>query len=190
MKIGIDIDNTITTTTPLAREYCIRYNEEVIKRGLKLNKSGFAISNFFDWTKEECQAFREDYLEELLTKVPVKENAQEIIRKLKEKHEISIITARKKPNFREPYEFTKKYLEQNGIVYDNLIVGCEDKYQYCIENGIDIMNDDEARHIDKIKEVMPIIVFRGMQNENCEGKNVWKVDTWEEVYEKIRGVQK
>ena len=36
MKIGIDIDNTITDTLPILKQYCKRYNEEVVKRNLKM----------------------------------------------------------------------------------------------------------------------------------------------------------
>lgn len=32
MKIGIDIDNTITNTLPVLKQYCKRYNEEVVKK--------------------------------------------------------------------------------------------------------------------------------------------------------------
>ena len=37
MKIVIDIDNTITSTRPILREYYIRYNNEVVKRNLQIN---------------------------------------------------------------------------------------------------------------------------------------------------------
>ena len=45
------------------------------------------------------------------------------INKLKEEgHEINFITARSTFDMEEPYDQTKKYLEQNNIKYDNLYV--------------------------------------------------------------------
>ena len=38
MKIGIDIDNTITNTLPILKKYCREYNDTVIKRGLENKK--------------------------------------------------------------------------------------------------------------------------------------------------------
>ena len=37
MKIGIDIDNTITDTLPLLKKYCEEYNSNVVKKNLKIN---------------------------------------------------------------------------------------------------------------------------------------------------------
>ena len=38
MKIGIDIDNTITDTLPLLKTYCEEYNRNVVKRNLEIKK--------------------------------------------------------------------------------------------------------------------------------------------------------
>ena len=186
MKIGIDIDNTITSTRLILRDYCIRYNNEVVKRNLPINEYGFATFNFFEWTHDEEMDFCSKHLEKAVLSAPIKENAKEVIKKLKEDNYIYIITSRKKPHFSEPYELTKKFLDKNGIVYDELIVGCEDKYNFCLDNNIEIMIDDEPQNINPISKVMPVIVFNGVQNNMCEGNNILKVDNWNEVYEIIK----
>ena len=63
MKIGIDIDNTITDTLPLLKKYCEEYNNNVVKRNLKINPYGFATFNLLDWTIEEEMNFCNKYLE-------------------------------------------------------------------------------------------------------------------------------
>lgn len=189
MNIGIDIDNTITTTLPILKEYCKRYNEEVVRRNLIMNEKGFATFNLYDWTKEEEMDFCDKYLEEVVMKAKVKENASEIIKKLKkEGNYIYIITSRKKPHFKNPYSLTKCFLEKNQIEYNELIVECEDKYTFCKENNIDIMIDDEPQNINSISKILPVIVFEGVQNENCGGKNIIKVDNWLEVYKIIESM--
>lgn len=128
--------------------------------------------------------FCRKYLKEIVLSAGIKENAQEIIKKLKEDNNyIYIITSRKKPYFDEPFSMTEKFLKDNNILYDELIVGCEDKYSFCKKNKIDIMIDDEPQNINSISKIIPVLVFKGIQNEKCHGNNIIKVDTWNEVYD-------
>lgn len=188
MKIGIDIDNTITSTRDLLMKYCIKYNNEVVKRNLPLNDKGFATFNFFDWTNNEEMDFCTKFLEEVVLNAPIKEEAQETIKKLKENNYIYIITSRKEPYFSEPYKLTKNFLDMNGILYDELIVECEDKFNFCKENNIDIMIDDEPQNINSISKIIPVIVFDGVWNMMCEGNNILRVNNWKQVYKLIKNI--
>lgn len=189
MKIGIDIDNTITNTLPVLKQYCKRYNEEVVKRNLLMHEAGFASYNLYDWTKEENADFCEKYLEEVVLQATVKENAKEVIEKLKQEgHNISIMSSRIKPMFKTPYETTEKFLKEKGIIYDTLIVGSLDKQQLCIDNEIDVMIEDEPHYIFPISERIPVLVFEEIFNKECKGKNIIKVNNWSEVYEIIRQI--
>lgn len=191
MKIGIDIDNTITNTLPILKQYCKKYNEEIVKRNLPMNEKGFATINLYDWTKEEESDFCLKYLEKAVLQAPVKENAKEIIKKLKEEdNTIYIITARTKHHFKSPYETTEKYLKEKGIIYDELIVGATDKKKVCMEKNVDILIDDEPQNINQISPLLPVIVFKAVHNEECEGNNIIKVDTWNEVYDIIKKIDK
>ncbi len=186
MNIGIDIDNTITNTLSILKKYCAIYNEKVVKRNLKMNEEGYASFNLYDWTEEENKDFCNKYLEEVVLKAEVKENAKEVIERLKkEGNTIFIISSRIKPMFKTPYETTEKYLKEKGIEYDNLLVGTIDKKQFCIEHKIDIMLEDEPHHIIPIAEMIPVIVFEENYNKQCNGKNIIKVRNWNEVYQFI-----
>lgn len=187
MKIGIDVDNTITTTMPILKAYCKKYNDEVVKRNLEMNEKGYNTLNLYEWTHEENKDFCSKYLEEVVSQAEVKENAQEVIEEIRnEGNEIFIITARSQPRFKDPYNLTKDFLDKNNIVYDEIIVNCEDKYKYCKENDIEIMMDDEPQNINTISKIIPVIAFKGLQNEECDGENIIKVDTWNEVYEEYK----
>jgi len=184
MKIGIDVDNTITTTMPILKKYCKKYNDEVVKRGLKMNEKGYSSSNLYNWTDEENFIFCNKYLREIVLQAEMKENAKNIIEKIKnDGNEIYIMTARHEPRFIKPYETTKEQLDSFGITYDEIIANCVDKYKYCLENGIELMIEDEPHNVNSISNAIPVIVFKGIHNEDCKGKNVIKVDTWNEVYE-------
>lgn len=191
MKIGIDIDNTITNTLPILKKYCREYNDTVIKRGLEMHEDGVASFNLYDWTPEENMDFCVKYLEEVVLQAEVKENAKEIIQKLRDEgHHISIISSRAFPMFKTPYETTEKFLKEKGIVYDKLLVGKIEKKSSCIENELDILIEDEVKYINEMSEFMPVIVFDEIYNKQCEGKNVIKVTSWLEIYDKIKELEK
>lgn len=191
MKIGIDIDNTITDTLTILKQYCKKYNDEVVKRNLPMNEKGFATTNLYDWTEEEEGEFCRRYLEEAVMKATIKQNANKVIKKLKEEgNTIYIITARLKHHFKQPYEITEKFLKENGIVYDELMIGITDKKQCCIDNDIDILLDDEPQNINSVSEIIPVIVFEAIHNEECNGNNIIKVKTWHEAYDIIKEIEK
>lgn len=191
MKIGIDIDNTITDTLTILKQYCKKYNDEVVKRNLPMNEKGFATTNLYDWTEGEEGEFCRKYLEEAVMQAKIKENADKVIKKLKEEgNTIYIITARLKHHFKQPYEITEKFLKENGIVYDELMVGITDKKQCCIDNDIDILLDDEPQNINSVSEIIPVIVFEAIHNEECNGSNIIKVKTWHEAYDIIKKIEK
>lgn len=191
MKIGIDIDNTITDTLPIIKKYCKMYNDTVVKRNLTMHEDGVASYNLFDWTPEENQDFCMNYLEKAVLSAKVKENAAKVIKKLKnDGHKIYIISARIEPVFKTPYKSTEKYLKENNIVYDKLIVGSLDKKPYCIEHNIDILLEDEPRYINDISPIIPVIVFDEIFNKQCVGNNIYKVTNWNQVYDLINRISK
>lgn len=188
MKIGIDVDNTITDTLVVMKQYCKKYNDEVVRRNLSMNEKGFAAGNLYDWTDEERQYFFDNILPEVFLNVEPKKNAQEIIQKLKqENNEIYIITARTKA--KNSYELTLKTLQKYNIPYNELVIQ-KDKKQYCIDNNIDILLDDEPQNIKSVSEIIPVIVFEAIHNEECNGNNIIKVKTWNEAYETIKAIEK
>ena len=191
MKIGIDIDNTLTDTLPVLKDACGRYNKEVVQRDLIMNETGFATYNLFDWTEEEEFDFCHKYIASVLSKVPIKSGAIEVLKQLEENgDEIHIITARTDTHLDNAYAFTKQFLDKNNIAYNKLIVGCTDKLAYCKEVGISLMVDDEPQNIKSISKEIPVIVFEGPHNKNVGGKNIVKVNSWNRVYEVIEAIKK
>ena len=191
MRIGIDIDNTITDTLPILKKYCKRYNDTVIKRNLQMHEDGVASYNLYDWTHEENMDFCIKYLEEVVLQAQVKENAKEIIQKLKnEGHHIYIISSRAIPMFKTPYETTEKFLKDHGIVYDKLLVGSLDKKPSCIENKLDVLIEDEPNHINEIAEFIPVIVPSQIYNKDCIGENILRVNNWIDIYNNIKILEK
>ena len=185
LNIAIDVDNTITETKPLLKEYCKKYNDEVVKRNLKPNPDGFAVKNLYDWTTDEKQYFIDNIIEEVFDKVKIKRDSKEIIDKLiKENHKIFILTARAIKN---AYEVTEKSLKKNKINYHKLAIE-KDKKTYCIDNNIDILIDDEEQNIMSVSTLIPVIVLNADHNKDCNGKNIIKADNWNEIYKIINNL--
>lgn len=183
MNIGIDIDNTITDTLAKLKEYCKKYNDEIGRTDLSMHEEGYTSYTLYDWTTEENMGFCVKYLEEAVLQATVKEGAKEVIEKLKnDGHTINIISSRITPMFKTPYETTEKYLKENGIIYDKLLVGSTNKLVVCKENKIDIMMEDEPHYIEELAKEIPVIVFEYGYNQECNGKNIIKVNNWNEVY--------
>ena len=187
MKIGIDIDNTITDTLSVMKKYCKKYNDEVVKRNLLMNEDGFAASNLYEWTDKEKEDFFNNVYEDAIEKVPLKENAREIIDRLKNEGKmIYIITARSKG--KNPYQLTKNFLQRENVIYDELVLE-KDKKQFCIDNNIDVLIDDAPQNINNVSQVIPVIVLNAKHNKMCKGINIIRVNTWGEVYDEIRNIK-
>ena len=85
MRIGIDIDNTITDTLPVFIRYCKKYNEEIVKRNIPMNETGFNITTLYDWTQEEKDDCFLKYIDEAREQVEVKPNAKKLFKNWKKK---------------------------------------------------------------------------------------------------------
>ncbi len=182
MNIGIDIDDTITytyeTLLPMvALRYGLNVNKLMEQRpSYKMlnntlpNYKEFALENY-------CVAGR-------IT--PVREGAIEVLTKLREQgHKIILITARDDHEFRDPEKLSKDYLERNKIPYDKLIVRANDKVKHCILEGIDLFIDDNTNHCRAVqRRGINTLQFDTIFTEKT--KELERVNSWEEIYNKVQ----
>ena len=188
MRIGIDIDDTITDTWNYAMPmYEKKFNVpiQVLKTRLPYYYSiedKYTIDEYFDCVK--------DINKDLINIVPLRENANTIINKLRsEGNEIFFITAR---GFREnyyPYESSVKYLEDNNVEYDKVIINAKDKALACKEESIELFIDDSLKHVNAVSELgVPVLLFE--TNYNKDDKEFRHVTSWNEVYDVIKEMEK
>lgn len=179
MRIGIDIDDTITETSHLIK--CI----------LEENNLTNQSNDFDSYSKLELDSF-EDLIranvDEVLSRCPIKPNAKEVIKYLKEKgNKIFLITSRS--NYYSPnvYQITIDYLKSHDIEYDELLFGYEEKKEICLEKKLDIMVDDSKRIIESLKNTkIDAIIFDAVYNKDYEGK---RVNNWLEIKNYIDGLE-
>ena len=96
MRIGIDLDGTITDFYRDLIKYGVEFGKKNFDNGRIKNYNGFEIWEIFDWTDEEITIFKEYVRTKMRIGVKPREGAIEVIKELHDLgHKIYIITSRK-----------------------------------------------------------------------------------------------
>lgn len=171
MRIGIDIDDTICSTT-----------KELIKYQNKfLSEYNIYEDELWKYYKD---VFLERNLEKIYNNAKIKDNAKEIINKLKEKkHEIYIITARSEKCLSDIYKTINNYLDKYNIQVDKIIINSKDKVCDCRKHNIDIMIDDSIYNYNKLKNNGVKVILFDDENKYVDIAN--RVSSWNEVLDKV-----
>lgn len=194
MNIGIDIDDTITLTFEETFPRAIDFVQNVLKRDIpeQLDECCYDhhyIENALDVTDEEMNLFWREHLVDLLGKVKPKKNVIGIINKLKEEgHNIIIITARWNSEYCDSEKLSKEWFEKYGMKYDKLFVDLESKKQTAIDEKIDLFIDDSIKNCREVSEAgIKCFLFKSEVNyKNKESRNFDIVDSWDEIYRRIK----
>ena len=191
MRIGIDIDGVLTDIEQLQLDvggkFFSRFNKSV------LNKDGYEITKIFNVSDELDSQFWNEYLYEYVTKEPSRKYASEVIKKLKDDgNEIYIVTARyltdrNNEDGEKMRKIVVNWLAEQKIDYDEIIFSPEDKKENCKKYNIDIMIEDKVDNINKISSIIPVICFHAGYNNECKGKNIYRVYNWYDIYNLING---
>lgn len=177
MRIGIDIDDTITDTYLIVLKHIAEY----FKRDYEELKSiGYTYDEFF--TDSEFigfEKFVDDNFHKLIPTLKPKEGAVEVINKLKQDgHEIIIVTARSSAKPNQNIDFLNSY----NIPFDKFYEGIKDKGELSKKENIDVLIDDSYKHYQQCqRENIRAILFDAPYNrkyEECE-----RVTNWNEVYD-------
>ena len=193
MKIGIDIDNVISNfNDTLLTEYLL-HDKELRNSGIINKNADYIRKGMFDWDENEETNFYKNNIERIAKKLGVIECAKEYIDKLHDDgHIICIITGRDNGEYTEPYNMTKKWLEDNNIYYDDLILtDAYDKHaktKQCLEHNIDIMIDDSVSICsDCVENGITTILMDTPYNRYS---NIQRVKSWKEFYRYVLNYKK
>lgn len=193
MKIGIDIDNVISNfNDTLLTEYLL-HDKELRNSGIINKNADYIRKGMFDWNEKEETNFYKNNIERIAKKLGVIECAKEYIDKLHDDgHIICIITGRDNGEYTEPYNMTKKWLEDNNIYYDDLILtDAYDKHaktKQCLEHNIDIMIDDSVSICsDCVENGITTILMDTPYNRYS---NIQRVKSWKEFYRYVLNYKK
>lgn len=192
MNIGIDIDDTICNTYETTIPYLKNYMENKLGIDFKMDFSSmvdyYNLSARFNITREEDMAFWYDYFVKITEEVKPKENAVEVIRRLKEEgHNIYIVTARFTVPEIDIKELTRQWLVKNGIVFDKLIINSHNKLEIAQRENIDLFFDDSIRNCSMLSEGnIETYMYSTEYNEIYKNDKVKRVSSWDEFYRCIK----
>ena len=187
MRIGIDLDDTITKTDEILFKYAKMYNEEE-KILFKINRGEWDWNKAFGWDEEKCEAFFSRYLKKIFEEAEIKENAKEKINALKDDgNKIIIITARDTKSLKEVHKVCENWLINNKLNVDKIVVDGEDKAQKCLENKIDIFIDDNICNCENVYNNLkiPVLLMNGRYNKDYQNPKIKRVYNWNEIYNEI-----
>lgn len=183
MKIGIDIDDTLTNTKELQliywKEYVTNNPNPHYTSNLPSNINGFGdkyIATFWD-TYREILSFQSSY----------KKNVSLILHKLlKDGHKLCIVTSRPKESYQNLLPDLKKSFETNDIPITTIYTNVRHKGIFCKSNNIDLLIDDSLNHIieandNNIKTILfnKMPSYKGLQTTS-----------WNRVYQLIKKMEK
>lgn len=183
MRIGIDIDDTITDTwSYMVPIYSRIFN--IPTEELSHSQPYYNSVKKLNLTIDDYFKIMQPYYRENTLNIPIKKDAQEVINILKkEGHKIIFITARGKM-YHEPKLITKTYLEKNNIKYDKLIINANDKATICKKENIDLFIDDSYKHCQSVSSIgIKVLMFGTNYNKNI--KEFTRITSWYEVYNYI-----
>lgn len=187
MRIGIDLDDTITKTDEILFKYAKIYNEEE-KILFNINREEWNLTKAFGWNEENIKGFFSKYLKSIYEKAEIKENAKEKINALKnDGNKIIIITARDTKSLKEVHEVCKDWLINNKINVDKIVVDGENKAQKCLENKIDIFIDDNICNCENVYNNLkiPVLLMNSRYNKDYQNPKIKRVYNWNEIYNEI-----
>lgn len=190
MRIGIDIDDTITNIKDKLTNAALKYAKSLNKNVQNIDynivdiyNNGNIYQKLFNFNYEELKYFLGTIQEEITDNAIPRENCVEVINKLhNDGNEIYIITARDKEFHEDPYLQSKEFLDKNSIYYDKLIVNARNKAMACIENNIDLLIDDSISNCLNSDNFGIDTIIIGNKNN----RGIKNVDNWEEIYDYIK----
>lgn len=190
MKIGIDIDDTLTDIKQELEEAAKEYAEQLGKainsefKEIDDKNNGNRYQEKYGFSYEELKYFLKEIQEEITNEAKPRENAKETIKKLKERgHQIYIITARDSEFHDNPYQQSKEWLDKNKIQYDKLIVNAREKASVCEQEKIDVFIDDQLNNCIAVSKI-GIKTIR-ISTDKVKYENIITLEKWDEIYNKI-----
>ncbi|HHX33182.1 MAG TPA: hypothetical protein GX713_03045 [Mollicutes bacterium] len=139
MKIGIDIDDTITQTYQTTLKY------------LKEYYPGFHIEKEEDISDKKTFEFLVNHIEDIQSSAELKPGVKEAMDTLKEMgFEIIIITARGGELDYDHARITEDYLKKHKLPYDKIYYGDINKGDAALKENIDFFIDDRIYNLDDV----------------------------------------
>ncbi len=197
MNIGIDVDDTISNSFETIFADSQKFDIELGNSGEpkqygKISDHNQIETLYSHWTNEQIELFWKKYFIKVLTVARPKDCVAEVLEKLKEEgNNIIIITSRyeETEGSTEIEDYTRKWLDKNGIVYDKLVLGEKDKLKAAKENDIDLFIDDSIKHCRNVQSGnIRTILYTSICNQGVETSDLERAYSWVQIYDKYKKI--
>ena len=169
MILGIDIDDTITDTTPVIKKY--------------LKKEYPTYDEYKMLPKKDYVRFLKKNMRQMRSEYQLKEGVKEAWEYFKE-HQIKIIiiTARNNKYYHKSNQDTLEYLKKNGLFYDKIYFNEPKNGRRAHKSHVDLFIDDKEKILDNMKQY-------GIQGlcMGCSSKYP-SFDNWKQIIEYLKEV--
>lgn len=186
MRIGIDLDDTITNSSDVFVDYAKKYNSEMLITH-EINTKKLNQKLAFGWNSNNQKKFRKKYLKDILINTKPNKDVVEVLDSIyKNSNEIFIITARNNNELNDMEAITKEWLKSYNIKYNKLIINCMDKAKTCAEEKINVFIDDNFEVCKMVYEKLkiPVFLYSTRYNLNKKLNGLFRVSNWKEISEK------
>jgi uncharacterized HAD superfamily protein len=127
MRIGIDIDGTLTNIVDSVIAYGQEYElENNLPEGIANPRSDF-IQTAFEWGSEIGSKFWKENFSKINQVDPRPLTKKYLDKLCEEGHEIYIITARTDRELKDPKKISIKWLRKHKLPFDKIFVNAENK---------------------------------------------------------------
>ena len=184
MKIGIDIDDTITDSWECLIPYYSRLFN-ISETDLENSKPYYdSIKEFV--TIDEYFALMLPIYDKVIPNVNLLPHVKETIDKLYTLGcKVYFITSRGRGHT-DPYKDSKDFLDKYHIKYEKIITGMENKAKPCLSENIDLFIDDSLRHCREVSKLgVDVLMHETKYNYECTEFN--RFSDWNDVYDYVRG---
>lgn len=189
MNIGIDIDDTISETYEALLPYAQKYMVEDLKKNPVFDTSiecdnHLYIESICHWNQDEITNFWKKYYAEMMQSLNIKRFAAEIIQKFKQRGDkIFLITARWSQEGQDTELITRKWLENQHVIYDELIIDANNKMEIAKKKNIDVFIDDSFHYCREIANNtdIKVLMMNSKLNEVFQDDKVRRVYSWKEI---------
>lgn len=169
MKIGFDIDDTITNNREFELsdyiEWCFLTNKKIeISREI-FDRTEYDLKKRFHLSDEDAHNFNSYHFPRMVKNVPVMKNAKPLIITLNKFGFDTCIITRRDPNYNKSeytgdvmVNDTKKWIKKNDIQISEIHFGCNDKLKSCQEFDVDLLFEDSPQNINEVSKEIPVII--------------------------------
>ena len=157
--IGIDLDDTITDIRDEMLKEALKFDKKINGKGI-IDHTKYFVGEKYNWTIEQKEEFFNKHRRKIVENAKVRDYAIESLKRLSNLgYKIIIITARNKKYYKDPYNETKKWLDEHNIVYHKLIVDVESKKNICLKEKVNIFIDDLPKNCIEVSSIPGVSVY-------------------------------